>query len=70
MTDSENRSGMLMVIFSISMVLLVFVLYFLLKNIILIVICYFIDQRKKIVLVSGTKEKVTPTKSRYEKYHI
>ena len=69
MTDSENRSGMLMVIFSISMVLLVFVLYFLIKNI-LIVICYFIDQRKKIVLVSGTKEKVTPTKSRYEKYHI
>ena len=69
MTDSENRSGMLMVIFSISMVLLVFVLYFIIKNI-LIVICHFIDQRKKIVLVSGTKEKVTPTKSRYEKYHI
>ena len=70
MTDSENRPGMLMVIFSISMGVLLFVLYFMIKNT-LIVICYFIDQRKKVV-VSATKEKYSPTttESRYENTNL
>ena len=69
MTDSENRSGMLMVIFSISMVLLLFVLYFIIKNT-LIVICYFIDQRKKVALIEIKEKDSATTKSRYKKFHI
>ena len=52
MKDSENTSGMLMVvIFSVSMVLLLFVLYFIVRNILIVILCYFIDQRKKVALI-------------------
>lgn len=71
MKDSENTSGMLMVvIFSVSMVLLLFVLYFIVRNILIVILCYFIDQRKKVALIEIKEKDSATTKSRYKKFHI
>ena len=71
MKDSENTSGMLMVvIFSVSMVLLLFVLYYIVKNILIVILCYFIDQRKKVALSEIKEKDSATTKSRYKKFHI
>ena len=71
MKDSENTSGMLMVvIFSVSMVLLLFVLYFIVRNILIVILCYFIDQRKKVALIEIKEKDSATTKSRYKKFPI
>ena len=60
----------MVVIFSVSMVLLLFVLYFIVRNILIVILCYFIDQRKKVALSEIKEKDSATTKSRYKKFHI
>ena len=60
----------MVVIFSVSMVLLLFVLYYIVKNILIVILCYFIDQRKKVALSEIKEKDSATTKSRYKKFHI